>query len=78
MNIIVEALIVGGVVGVFGFILSTCLMFINKDFSLKKYNFWMWVLFSYFITGFLLHLLAELTGVNKWYCKNGNACKIKK
>jgi len=27
-----------------------------------------------FLTGFVAHLLCEVTGVNKWYCKNGNAC----
>jgi hypothetical protein len=26
-----------------------------------------------FIIGALVHLLCEITGVNKWYCKNGNA-----
>jgi len=75
MHIILEALIVGIVVGIFGFIISTSLMFMNKNFTLKKYYFWKSVLFSYFLTGFLFHLVAELSGVNKWYCKNGNACK---
>ena len=75
MHIILEALIVGIVVGIFGFIISTSLMFMNKNFTLKKYYFWKWVLFSYILTGFLFHLVAELSGVNKWYCKNGNACK---
>ena len=27
-----------------------------------------------FLTGFLGHLLFEITGINKWYCKNGYAC----
>jgi H+/Cl- antiporter ClcA len=75
MHIILEALIVGIVVGIFGFIISTSLMFMNKNFTLKKYYFWKWVLLSYILTGFLFHLVAELSGVNKWYCKNGNACK---
>ena len=29
---------------------------------------------SLFLTGFFIHLLCELTGVNKFYCKNGYAC----
>tara|TARA_B100001094_G_C18184044_1_gene802633 strand:- start:142 stop:501 length:360 start_codon:yes stop_codon:yes gene_type:complete len=28
-----------------------------------------------FLLGFILHIICELTGVNKWYCRNGNACK---
>ena len=30
---------------------------------------------SLFLTGFLVHLLCEFTGINGWYCKNGRACK---
>ncbi len=30
---------------------------------------------SLFITGVLIHLLSEYSGINKWYCKAGNACK---
>ena len=47
----------------------------NKDFSFKKYSFWWQVLGSFFVTGVIIHLLCEGTGINKWYCKNGNACK---
>ena len=28
-----------------------------------------------FIIGIITHLLCEFTGVNKWYCTNGAACK---
>ena len=28
-----------------------------------------------FASGAVLHLTMELVGANKWYCKNGNACK---
>jgi len=27
-----------------------------------------------FLTGVFLHLFYEVTRMNKWYCKNGNAC----
>jgi glycopeptide antibiotics resistance protein len=30
---------------------------------------------SLFLTGFLLHISCEYSGINKWYCKNGVACK---
>lgn len=29
---------------------------------------------SLFFTGFIIHILCEVIGINKWYCKNGNAC----
>ena len=28
----------------------------------------------FFISGFLFHFFCEISGINKWYCKNGNAC----
>lgn len=28
-----------------------------------------------FLTGVAVHLIAEWSGVNRWYCKNGSACK---
>ena len=31
-----------------------------------------------FIVGVVTHMLLEYTEVNKWYCKNGNACLVNK
>ena len=76
MNFIIEAFIVGILTSIFGFIISTSIMyFSNKNFSIEKFHFWKSVLFSYFITSFLFHIVCEITGINKWYCVNGNACK---
>lgn len=37
----------------------------NKNYAMEL---------SLFLTGFLLHIVAELVGINAWYCKHGNAC----
>ena len=44
---------------------------INPDFIFTNKGMWA----SLFLTGALLHLGCEISGVNKWYCKNGFACK---
>lgn len=74
-KLIVEALVVGLITGIVGLIISTAFMLPSKDFSLN-YHFWTQVLVSFFLTGFLIHLICEATGINKWYCKHGNACKL--
>lgn len=37
----------------------------NKNYTMEK---------SLFLTGFLVHLACQLTGINHWYCSNGLAC----
>jgi len=75
MHLLLEALLVGIIVGILGFIIATALMFLfQPNFSFSKYDFWFEVFLGYFITGILSHLLFQWTGVNKMYCKYGNAC----
>jgi len=71
-----EVICVGLVTAVIGFIITSASMFISqRDFTWKKYNFWWQVALSLFITGALVHILCQLTGINHWYCDNGVACK---
>jgi nitric oxide reductase large subunit len=78
MGLLGEILMVGLATAVVGFIVSTLFMYIfANNFSVKKYHFWWQVVLSYFVTGCLIHIICEVTGVNKWYCKNGAACSIK-
>lgn len=68
MNVFLEALIVGLITAIVGFIIATSLMFFEPDFSFERYHFWFRVMAGYFITGFVLHLILEYTGINKKYC----------
>ena len=59
----IEAGIVGIAIVIFGRL---------SDFLFgKKYG----MEFRLFLIGFLAHLFLEYTGINKWYCKNGIACR---
>ena len=66
-----EAFIVGIINLVVGFIIS----YISMGDKAKTFDHWTGVLLSFFITGVTIHLLCEITGLNKKYCKHGNACK---
>lgn len=62
-----EAFAVGVLTAVVGYILQSVIMF---NLSTPTY-----FLLFLLILGILIHLLCEATGINKWYCKNGSACK---
>ena len=34
--------------------------------------------FRVFLAGFLVHILCEFSGINRWYCTHGNACRNNK
>ena len=66
-----EAFIVGIINLVVGFIIS----YISMGDKAKTFDHWTGVLLSFFITGVTIHLLCEITGLNKKYCNHGYACK---
>jgi hypothetical protein len=73
-KLLYEILTVGITTSIIGIIISTILMLPSKNFSWKTYTFWPQIMLSYFLTGCIIHILFEISGGNKWYCKNGNAC----
>lgn len=74
MLILVEALFVGVLTVIIGLLVSYCIMYIVNPESAKNFDHWWSIFASFFITGFLIHLLCEFTGINHWYCVNGIAC----
>lgn len=74
MSLVKETAVVGIATAVVGLIVSTLWMRLGEGKAPSQrtlYN----VGLSLFVTGALVHLLAEASGVNKWYCKNGAACQ---
>ena len=66
-----EILFVGILTTIIGLIIS----YIMMGQKSKEFKHWDQVGLSYFITGALIHIICEYTKINKWYCRNGNACK---
>ena len=78
IKLLKEAVIVGiatVVIGTLvGFVMGK-LFSMNLPAICKKWNKNHIMEITLFLTGFLLHIICEYTGINKWYCKNGNACR---
>jgi len=82
-EIIIEGIVVGVVVVAVGTLVSFFYRIIANQYLkknrlpevCKSWNKYHAMEISLFFTGFLSHLLFEGFGLNKWYCKNGYACK---
>jgi hypothetical protein len=73
-NFATEVVFIALITGIVGLAISTCLMYGNKNFTLKTYTFWPQVFLSFVLTGAVMHIMFEYSGANTWYCKNGHAC----
>jgi hypothetical protein len=78
LSILIEAIVVGLITIIVGYIAGYIIHNIYPtDFlpnickTWNKYNVMEKTLF---LTGFLIHLICEFAGINKWYCINGAAC----
>lgn len=78
LRLFVEAFVVGlltvAVGSLVGYALSKA---VDSDLPevCKEWNKFYVMEISLFLTGVAIHLLCEITGINKWYCKNGFACR---
>lgn len=73
LRLLIEAIVVGVLVAIIGLFISYIVMVFN-DADAAHFDHWGSVGLSFAISGFLVHLLCEYTGLNGWYCKHGNAC----
>ena len=76
-QVLLEAIVVGIMTVIFGniagFLVSP--FFKTAGDTCKNWNQFYVMEISLFLTGFLIHIFCELSGINKWYCINGAACK---
>lgn len=73
-KLLTEALFVGFATSLIGTFFSYLRMsYIYKTFNLR-FNYWHTIFIAQFILGIFIHYLSEYAGLNKWYCKYGNAC----
>ena len=81
MYLLTEAIGVGILTVLVGTIISAILAKTTLKVDLgkvcKTWNRFYIMEISLFLTGFLIHLLCEMSGINRWYCKNGIACLSK-
>jgi len=76
-RLFVEAVCVGIITVIFGNIAGFIVApFLKVDLPkiCSTWNKFYTMEVSLFLTGFLIHLFCEFSGINKWYCKNGFAC----
>jgi hypothetical protein len=76
VRLVIEAIVVGISTLVIGLLLHVILGYHAHHAhspTMKKEMIQLSILL--FLTGASIHLLYEVTNMNKWYCKNGNAVK---
>jgi hypothetical protein len=77
-RLLVEAISVGILNVVVGNLVGWSIgKFVDSDLPriCKDWNKFYVMEISLFLTGITIHLICEFSGLNKWYCKNGNACQ---
>lgn len=74
MNIFIifkEAFFIGLLTIIIGIIIK---YFINLFFKENNYI----IILILFITGFIIHIVCQISGINKFFCKYDTACKLDK
>ena len=69
-QLLIEIVLVSVMVAIIG----TILTYIGMGAERSKFNEWGKIVLIFSLTGCIVHLFCEYTGLNKMYCKYGNAC----
>lgn len=77
IQLIAEILSVGVILTIVGTIISFIIMYYKSPSETLKFKHWQSVMLGYFVSGMLVHIICEYSGINKLYCNYGVAC-IKK
>jgi hypothetical protein len=79
LRIIIEAMFVGIITVIIGHLSRYLLnLYYNVEEKVSIYEDWNknYIMEKkLYITGFLTHIICQISGINQWYCKNGIACK---
>ena len=72
-GLIIEGLGVGFVTTLFGILITYLItlfsnLFLKKNVNLSLYSSILVISLSYFLTGFVIHILFEYIGLNKQFC----------
>lgn len=68
----IALIIIGNIVG---YLLTGSSLSVKLPKKCATWNKFYVMEVSLFLTGFITYFVFEFTGINKWYCKNGIACK---
>lgn len=71
LDFALEALYVGIATVVVGLVIS----YVAMGKAAEDFKHWRTLALTYFLTGAVLHILFQVTGLNKQYCTKGVACR---
>jgi len=72
MNLLVESAFVGGSLVTYASLVTLVMDKVIRKDSISSYSR---MIMGIFITGFTMHIVFEVIGVNKHYCTYGNSCR---
>ena len=77
MKLVIESAAIGVLVVLVGLVVSYVVGMFHEGTksACKDWNKNHVMEITLFFIGVAVHLVCEFSGINRWYCKNGNACQ---